>query len=69
MWCEQVRQTVQHSRPGQIAYSVSIGFATADNGEIDFGQLMALADKALYRAKAKGRNRTEPYLVMSENLM
>lgn len=69
MWCEQVRQTVQHSRPGQIAYSVSIGFATADNGEIDFGQLMALADKALYRAKAKGRNRTEPYLIMSENLM
>ncbi|MGG6098613.1 GGDEF domain-containing protein [Pantoea allii] len=68
-WCEAVRHTIQLSRPGQIDYSVSIGFATADERYIDFGELMALADKALYRAKAKGRNRTEPYQLMSENLM
>ncbi|KKB64911.1 diguanylate cyclase [Robbsia andropogonis] len=40
-------------------FTVSIGVVTRARGERDVDALMKRADKALYRAKASGRNRTE----------
>ncbi|SDL97452.1 diguanylate cyclase (GGDEF) domain-containing protein [Franzmannia pantelleriensis] len=45
-----------HHHDGQ-RLSVSIGIATQFHGELDIGQLMQVADEALYDAKATGRNR------------
>jgi diguanylate cyclase (GGDEF)-like protein len=42
-----------------IAATVSIGLAHADDGPADIEALCERADKALYRAKALGRNRVE----------
>jgi diguanylate cyclase (GGDEF)-like protein len=42
-----------------VAGTVSAGTATASEGGYDFDALYAAADAALYRAKQKGRNRTE----------
>ncbi|MEA2937647.1 MAG: hypothetical protein QOC56_1151 [Alphaproteobacteria bacterium] len=41
------------------AVTVSVGIAMAGEGEQELEQLVAVADRALYRAKAKGRNRVE----------
>lgn len=59
--CEQIRIRTQLSQPNAISYSVSIGLATSNKLEQRYSVLMARADKALYRAKASGRNRTEYY--------
>ena len=40
-----------------IAMIVSVGVATGLGGDADFETLYALADKALYKGKATGRNR------------
>jgi diguanylate cyclase (GGDEF)-like protein len=42
-----------------IPATVSIGLAEARAGETDLGELLAAADRALYRAKTLGRNRIE----------
>ncbi len=42
-----------------IRATVSIGLAEGHQGQGDLGQLLASADRALYRAKALGRNRVE----------
>ena len=39
--------------------TVSIGAAEARTGRADLAHLLASADRALYRAKALGRNRVE----------
>ncbi|AMG58405.1 GGDEF domain-containing protein [Pantoea vagans] len=57
-WCEAIRLAVCASQPNEIAWSVSIGFATVTHGQQDFESLLALADVALYHAKASGRNCT-----------
>ena len=47
---------------GEHAFSstVSIGVAVADDGPSDLSALLDVADQALHRAKALGRNRVEP---------
>ena len=45
--------------PDLPAYTVSIGVAGASNGCGEANTLLSEADKALYQAKAKGRNRVE----------
>ena len=47
---------------GEHAFSstVSIGIAVADDGPSDLSALLDVADQALHRAKALGRNRVEP---------
>lgn len=57
-WCEAIRLAVCTSQPNEIAWSVSIGFATVTQSQQDFTSLLALADAALYHAKASGRNCT-----------
>jgi diguanylate cyclase (GGDEF)-like protein len=61
---ERIRATFE-TRPMGLhgagaAATVSIGVATQGDGEQNFQTLFAAADRALYRAKAKGRNRVEP---------
>ncbi|KJS88952.1 MAG: hypothetical protein JM58_00015 [Peptococcaceae bacterium BICA1-8] len=40
-----------------IRFTVSVGLATLKKGDISIGKIMRRADKALYEAKNKGRNR------------
>ncbi len=61
--CERIRLAPQLSQPNDVIYTVSIGFATASQRDQSFSMLLALADEALYRAKASGRNRIERYFV------
>lgn len=61
--CERIRLATQLSMPNDVCYTVSIGFATAIHRDQTFPILLGLADEALYRAKASGRNRIECYRV------
>jgi diguanylate cyclase (GGDEF)-like protein/PAS domain S-box-containing protein len=58
---ERVRTRVAaHKVPhgdGMISFTVSLGVATSDANDWHLGRLMAAADRALYAAKAAGRNR------------
>jgi len=45
-------------RSGELRLTVSIGVANGD-GSRDFEQVLKQADRALYRAKAKGRNQVQ----------
>ena len=62
----QVAERVRHAFELQgfacppVGATVSIGVAVASESERDLHTLLATADRALYRAKAKGRNRVEP---------
>lgn len=55
--CEEIRLLTMISRPDNIEYTVSIGIAAGLTHS--FSSLMMMADKALYEAKANGRNRIE----------
>lgn len=46
--------------------TISIGVTTCHNGSLTFEQLYSFADKALYQAKALGRNRVESLLPPAE---
>jgi GGDEF domain-containing protein len=55
-----IRQLAQNKPPTlSLAVTVSIGVATSRNGKTDPELVLLAADKALYRAKASGRNRVE----------
>jgi diguanylate cyclase (GGDEF)-like protein len=60
---ERVRCTFASARlgdePVRPAVTVSVGVAMSPENEQNLDQLLAAADRALYRAKAKGRNRVE----------
>lgn len=44
---------------GEIPITISLGIVVCNGGESDAGVLIHAADRALYRAKEKGRNRVE----------
>ncbi|MDE2089102.1 MAG: diguanylate cyclase [Gammaproteobacteria bacterium] len=55
---EVLRRKVEQMHPANVTVTVSIGVAsTEDHPEVSLTKLLALADKALYAAKERGRNR------------
>ena len=54
-----IRQLAQENAPEPLSVTVSIGVATSDRAGLDPDAVLQAADKALYRAKANGRNRLE----------
>jgi GGDEF domain-containing protein len=55
----RIRELARSSVGSEIAVTVSIGVATAGAQYASAKEVIAAADKALYRAKAGGRNRVE----------
>jgi diguanylate cyclase (GGDEF)-like protein len=58
---ERIRQTIAGSKMAGIAVTISLGTASLDADTSTPAQLLDRADKALYRAKSSGRNRTMAY--------
>ncbi len=59
---EKLRGTVrEHLSPAGIKATVSIGVTAANGAALNSSALLVSADKALYRAKQKGRNRVEAF--------
>lgn len=56
---QRFTEAAAHSDGLAIAATVSVGLAEAGAGEIDLAELLAAADRALYKAKLLGRNRIE----------
>jgi len=54
-----IRQLAQDKCPTSLSVTVSIGVATSSRQNADPDSVLKTADKALYRAKANGRNRVE----------
>jgi len=61
-FAERLRQTVADTPcdvgMAVVSYTVSIGIAGCDQGAVDADSVLARADRALYRAKSEGRNRS-----------
>jgi GGDEF domain-containing protein len=56
---QAIRELAQDKPPAPVSVTVSIGVATSAKEESDPERVLQAADKALYRAKANGRNRVE----------
>jgi len=56
---QAIRALAQEKPPAPLSVTVSIGVATSAKEESDPERVLQAADKALYRAKANGRNRVE----------
>ncbi len=52
-----VEKSVVKSDKGDITYTVSIGIASAVGKDVEIEKMLDRADRALYTAKAQGRNR------------
>ncbi|MEO9653434.1 sensor domain-containing diguanylate cyclase [Marinomonas sp.] len=56
---ERLRETIAEASFGEVGHiTVSIGVACKSDNSISVKQLLSAADKALYRAKREGRNRS-----------
>jgi diguanylate cyclase (GGDEF)-like protein len=56
---DAIRQLAQQSISSPLTVTISIGVATSAKEQSDPEHVLQAADKALYRAKANGRNRVE----------
>lgn len=63
--CEVVRETISADIP---SFTVSIGVATKMSDGEDLGDFLNQADKALYRAKAAGKNRVECFSAIGASM-
>jgi diguanylate cyclase (GGDEF)-like protein len=54
---ERLRSSLRACRPGGLDITVSIGISTGSGADVVFDPLFRDADKALYAAKARGRDR------------
>jgi diguanylate cyclase (GGDEF)-like protein len=54
---ERLRLAVRDQRPAGVPVTISVGVAVPRPGPLDTDELVALADEALYSAKAAGRDR------------
>ncbi len=58
---ERLRKSIEESTvktdQGDVNYTVSIGIASAEGKDVKIEELLDRADRALYTAKAQGRNR------------
>jgi diguanylate cyclase (GGDEF)-like protein len=54
---ENVRASIERSRPAGLEVTVSVGVCTATGAQIEFAPMFEAADSALYLAKRSGRNR------------
>jgi GGDEF domain-containing protein len=56
---DSIRKLAQQQIPAPLSVTVSVGVATSSKQELSPEEVLQAADKALYRAKANGRNRVE----------
>jgi len=56
---QAIRELAQEKPPAPLSVTVSIGVATSAREDSDPELVLQAADKALYRAKAQGRNRVQ----------
>ncbi|HEY2936793.1 MAG TPA: diguanylate cyclase [Gaiellaceae bacterium] len=54
---ERVRAAIELARPGGLDVTVSLGVAACTGSDVDYGKVVTHADRALYAAKRRGRNR------------
>jgi len=54
---KSVAESIVKSEKGDVAYTISIGIACAEGRDIRIEEILDRADRALYTAKAQGRNR------------
>ncbi len=54
---ERVRDAIAATYPAGLRVTLSLGVSVGDGRESEFEDLLIAADRALYRAKAEGRNR------------
>lgn len=56
---QAIRELAKEKSPAPLSVTVSIGVATSQEEDWEPDRVLQAADKALYRAKANGRNRVE----------
>jgi diguanylate cyclase (GGDEF)-like protein len=54
---EQLRRTIERSQPAGLTVTTSVGVCSATGDGIEYSSMFEAADRALYEAKRRGRNR------------